>query len=144
MRLGNKYMYASTIHILQERTCMYIQTFTFFKISALFCPFTLDPNAYMPQILLANFLAQTEALMRGKTRGEARDELVKAGIRGERLQNIQPHKVGRPFVSNLEGVELFRIIYCCFFACLFLLFLCFFVCRSLRATNLPIPLWYRR
>jgi len=82
--------------------------------------------------------------MRGKTRGEARDELVKAGIRGERLQNIQPHKVGRPFVSNLEGVELFRIIYCCFFACLFLLFLCFFVCRSLRATNLPIPLWYRR
>ena len=79
--------------------------------------------------------------MRGKTRGEARDELVKAGIRGERLHNIQPHKVGRPFVSNFEGVELFRIIYCYFFACLFL---CFFVCRSLRATNLPIPLWYRR
>ena len=96
MRLGNKYMYASTIHILQEQTSMYIQTFTSFKISTLFCPFTLDPNAYMPQILLANFLAQTEALMRGKTRGEARDELVKAGIRGERLQNIQPHKVGRP------------------------------------------------
>ena len=45
------------------------------------------------EILLANFLAQTEALMRGKTRGEARDELVKAGIRGEKLQNIQPHKI---------------------------------------------------
>ena len=56
--------------------------------------------------------------MRGKTRGEARDELVKAGIRGERLQNIQPHKVGRPFLSNFEGVELFRINCCCFFVCL--------------------------
>ena len=54
--------------------------------------------------------------MRGKTRGEARDELVKAGIRGEKLQNIQPHKVGRPLVSNFEGVELLRIVYCsCFF-----------------------------
>ena len=61
--------------------------------------------------------------MRGKTRGEARDELVKAGIRGERLQNIQPHKVGRPFLSNFEGVELFRINCCCFFVCLFV---CFF------------------
>ena len=77
---------------------------------------TLDANTYMSQILLANFLAQTEALMRGKTRGEARDELVKAGIRGEKLQNIQPHKVGRPLVSNFEGVELLRIVYCsCFF-----------------------------
>ena len=73
--------------------------------------------------------------MRGKTRGEARDELVKAGIRGEKLQNIQPHKVGRPLVSNFEGVELLRIVYCsCFF----------FFSRSLRAINLPIPLWYRR
>ena len=71
--------------------------------------------------------------MRGKTRGEARDELVKAGIRGEKLQNIQPHKVGPPLVGNFEGVELFRIIYCCFF-----------FHRSLRAINLPIPLWYGR
>ena len=94
---------------------------------------TLDANTYMSQILLANFLAQTEALMRGKTRGEARDELVKAGIRGEKLQNIQPHKVGRPLVSNFDGVELFRIITT---AVSF--------SRSLRAINLPIPLWYRR
>lgn len=45
------------------------------------------------QILLANFLAQTEALMRGKTRGEAREELVKAGMKGEQLNALIPHKV---------------------------------------------------
>ena len=45
------------------------------------------------QILLANFLAQTEALMRGKTRGEARTELIKSGITGDRLNSIVPHKV---------------------------------------------------
>ncbi len=45
------------------------------------------------QILLANFLAQTEALMRGKTRGEARDELIKAGVTGDRMTQILPHKV---------------------------------------------------
>ena len=45
------------------------------------------------QILLANFLAQTEALMRGKTRGEAREELVKAGMKGDQLNALIPHKV---------------------------------------------------
>ena len=45
------------------------------------------------QILLANFLAQTEALMRGKTRGEAREELVKAGMKGDELNALIPHKV---------------------------------------------------
>lgn len=45
------------------------------------------------EILLANFLAQTEALMRGKTRGEAREELVKAGMKGEQLNALIPHKV---------------------------------------------------
>lgn len=45
------------------------------------------------KILLANFLAQTEALMRGKTRGEAREELIKAGIAGDKLAKILPHKV---------------------------------------------------
>ena len=55
------------------------------------------------QILLANFLAQTEALMRGKTRGEARAELIKSGISGERLNSIIPHKVcmERISASNL-------------------------------------------
>ena len=31
--------------------------------------------------------------MRGKTRGEARDELVKSGVSGETLNKILPHKV---------------------------------------------------
>lgn len=45
------------------------------------------------EILLANFLAQTEALMRGKTLGEARKELVASGMKGETLDRILPHKV---------------------------------------------------
>lgn len=50
-------------------------------------------NGLHHEILLANFLAQTEALMRGKTRGEAREELIKAGIAGDKLAKILPHKV---------------------------------------------------
>lgn len=45
------------------------------------------------EILLANFLAQTEALMKGKTRGEAREELVKAGVAKDKIAVILPHKV---------------------------------------------------
>ncbi|KAJ0047300.1 hypothetical protein NL108_004556, partial [Boleophthalmus pectinirostris] len=45
------------------------------------------------QILLANFLAQTEALMRGKTTEEARKELEASGLGGEDLEKILPHKV---------------------------------------------------
>merc|ERR1712055_507397 len=45
------------------------------------------------KILLANFFAQTEALMKGKTSGEARAELEKAGKSGEQLEKILPHKV---------------------------------------------------
>ncbi|MEO1767856.1 glucose-6-phosphate isomerase [Thiobacter aerophilum] len=44
-------------------------------------------------ILLSNFFAQTEALMRGKTEQEARAELEAAGIRGRRLKQLLPHKV---------------------------------------------------
>ncbi|XP_046385154.1 glucose-6-phosphate isomerase [Ischnura elegans] len=49
------------------------------------------------KILLANFLAQTEALMKGKGKEEARAELTKAGLSGEALEKILPHKV---FVGN--------------------------------------------
>lgn len=42
---------------------------------------------------MANFLAQTEALMRGKTADEARKELEKEGKSGEQLELILPHKV---------------------------------------------------
>ncbi len=43
--------------------------------------------------LLANFFAQTEALMKGKTSDEARAELQKEGLHGEELENLLPHKV---------------------------------------------------
>ncbi|KAJ8343277.1 hypothetical protein SKAU_G00306060 [Synaphobranchus kaupii] len=45
------------------------------------------------KILSANFLAQTEALMRGKTPEEARKELEASGMSGETLENLLPHKV---------------------------------------------------
>ncbi len=43
-------------------------------------------------VLLSNFLAQTEALMRGKTEAEARRELEAAGVTGEALERLLPHK----------------------------------------------------
>lgn len=45
------------------------------------------------QILAANFLAQTEALMKGKTPDEARKELEAAGLKGDALEKLLPHKV---------------------------------------------------
>uniref|UniRef100_M4APY2 Glucose-6-phosphate isomerase n=1 Tax=Xiphophorus maculatus TaxID=8083 RepID=M4APY2_XIPMA len=45
------------------------------------------------KILLANFLAQTEAMMKGKTTEEARKELEASGLSGEALEKILPHKV---------------------------------------------------
>ncbi len=43
-------------------------------------------------ILLSNFFAQTEALMKGKTDAEARAELLASGIKGDALENLLPHK----------------------------------------------------
>lgn len=54
------------------------------------------------KILLANFLAQTQSLMLGKTAEEARVELEKQGMSGEALENLLPHKVfegNRPSTS---------------------------------------------
>lgn len=45
------------------------------------------------KILLANFLAQTEALMAGKTEAQAKAELEKSGLSGEKLAALLPHKV---------------------------------------------------
>ncbi|XP_072169732.1 glucose-6-phosphate isomerase-like [Diadema setosum] len=45
------------------------------------------------EILLANFLAQTEALMLGKSPEEARAELEKAGMGADKIELILPHKV---------------------------------------------------
>ncbi len=44
-------------------------------------------------ILLSNFFAQTEALMKGKTSDEARTELEKQGLSGDTLEKLLPHKV---------------------------------------------------
>lgn len=46
-------------------------------------------------ILLANFLAQTEALMTGKSEWQAREELQKQGLSGSDLEHILPHKIFR-------------------------------------------------
>eukprot|EP00727_Mastigamoeba_balamuthi_P009473 m51a1_g5148 putative glucose-6-phosphate isomerase (570) ;mRNA; r:39172-41411 len=54
---------------------------------------TQNPIGKHHQLLLANFFAQTEALMRGKTAAEARAELSAAGLSGERLEHLLPHKV---------------------------------------------------
>jgi glucose-6-phosphate isomerase len=43
--------------------------------------------------LLANFFAQTEALMRGRTLDEARSELRGQGLSAEAVERLAPHKV---------------------------------------------------
>jgi glucose-6-phosphate isomerase len=56
------------------------------------------------KILLANFLAQTQALMLGKTKEEARLELEKQGLSGDALEKLLPHKIfegNRPTSSIL-------------------------------------------
>uniref|UniRef100_A0AAY4EK44 Glucose-6-phosphate isomerase n=1 Tax=Denticeps clupeoides TaxID=299321 RepID=A0AAY4EK44_9TELE len=45
------------------------------------------------KILIANFLAQTEALMKGKTKDEAKKELEAGGLSGGALEKLLPHKV---------------------------------------------------
>jgi glucose-6-phosphate isomerase len=44
-------------------------------------------------ILLSNFFAQTEALMKGKTEAEARAELEKSGMGVSEIEELLPHKV---------------------------------------------------
>ncbi|APR99988.1 glucose-6-phosphate isomerase [Pajaroellobacter abortibovis] len=45
------------------------------------------------RMLLSNFFAQTEALMKGKTKEEVRIELQKAGIEEEKIEALLPHKL---------------------------------------------------
>jgi glucose-6-phosphate isomerase len=54
---------------------------------------TQNPLGEHHLILLSNFFAQTEALMRGKTHDEVRKELEKDGLTGEALEKLIPHKV---------------------------------------------------
>ncbi len=43
-------------------------------------------------MLLSNFFAQTEALMKGKTEAEVRQELAETGLHGDALEQLVPHK----------------------------------------------------
>ena len=54
---------------------------------------TKNPIGQHHAILLSNFFAQTEALMRGKNEEEVRAELVAEGLSGEALERLLPHKV---------------------------------------------------
>ncbi len=51
-----------------------------------------NPLGRHHEVLLANFFAQTEALMRGKTSAEAQGELSAQGVGAERVAELTPHK----------------------------------------------------
>ena len=60
--------------------------------------FVLPVNSHYPEcdhqsILLANGLAQSEALMKGKSAEEVRAELVNEGLEGSELESLLPHKI---------------------------------------------------
>jgi glucose-6-phosphate isomerase len=61
------------------------------------CDFLAAAQSHNPlgqhhTILISNFFAQTEALMKGKTSGEVRGELERQGIEGERLELLTAAK----------------------------------------------------
>ncbi|HEY8967349.1 MAG TPA: glucose-6-phosphate isomerase [Candidatus Methylacidiphilales bacterium] len=58
---------------------------------------THNPVGQHHPILLSNFFAQTEALMKGKTEAEVKKELEKEGLSGAKLDALVPHKV---FLGN--------------------------------------------
>ena len=53
---------------------------------------SLNPLGNHHDILISNFLAQTEALMKGKTKEEVRTELEGSQLSGEELENLIPAK----------------------------------------------------
>ncbi len=62
------------------------------------CDFLVPVNSHNEtgdhhQNLFANCLAQTEALMRGKTRKEAREEMEAAGMEAEQIVDLLPHRI---------------------------------------------------
>ncbi|MEJ2686791.1 MAG: glucose-6-phosphate isomerase [Gammaproteobacteria bacterium] len=52
-----------------------------------------NPVGEHQRILLSNFFAQTEALMKGKTEAQVRAELEEQGMEGEALERLLPHKL---------------------------------------------------
>jgi len=82
------------------------------------CDFIAAANPDSPldghhDLLLANFLAQPEALMRGKTPDEVRAELTASGLAGQALEDLLPHKVfpgDRPSTAILlERLDPYRL-----------------------------------
>ncbi|EAL65603.1 glucose-6-phosphate isomerase [Dictyostelium discoideum AX4] len=62
------------------------------------CDFIASVESHNPlgkhhQILLSNFFAQTEALMKGKNEQEVTNELTKEGLSQEKIKQLLPHKV---------------------------------------------------
>jgi len=53
---------------------------------------TQNPIGKHHRILLSNFLAQTEALMRGKTPAEVKEEMEKAGKSPAEIERLIPHR----------------------------------------------------
>ena len=56
---------------------------------------------------MANFLAQTEALMKGKTSKEAKKELEAAKMSPEDVKHILPHKVRCLVLNPLSLIRQF-------------------------------------
>ena len=54
---------------------------------------THNPMGEHHTILLSNFFAQPEALMKGKTEAEVRAELTAQGMSGDKLEALIPHKM---------------------------------------------------
>lgn len=54
---------------------------------------TKDQLGKQHSVLMANFLAQTRALMLGKTEKEARQQLEKDGVSEDKIHEVLPHKI---------------------------------------------------
>lgn len=52
-----------------------------------------DPLGEQHSVLVSHFLAQTRALMMGKTEAEARKELEETGVPEEKIREVLPHKI---------------------------------------------------
>jgi glucose-6-phosphate isomerase len=65
---------------------------------------THNPIGEHHAVLLSNFFAQTEALMKGKTAEEVRAELQAEGKQGDELEKLVPHKV---FPGNRPSNSIF-------------------------------------
>jgi glucose-6-phosphate isomerase len=66
------------------------------------CINSLNPVGDHHLKLMANFFAQTEALMKGKTKEEVKLDLEKEGLSPEKIETLLPHKVfkgNRPSTS---------------------------------------------